>query len=203
MILFRNRGLALMLALIAFSLFAREIQGQDKFLQSSGFESLSPLQKTPIGWYMTVVPEYSNYVDFIWDKESSYKDKMSISIRIHKDHPEDRHVAYNWYTDVRNWEVGKDYELSCWVKGKGLKGTAWICIQCWDESMTEMLNFSTTQKDYLIKGSFDWQQVGTVFSVPKGTHKVVIRAGIAAPMNNAGQAWFDELHIRELARIDE
>jgi hypothetical protein len=128
---------------------------------------------------------------------------MSVSIRIHKDYPGDQHVAYNWYTDVLNWESGTDYELSCWVKGQALKEPVWICVQCWDESMTKMLNFSTTQKDYPLKGNFDWQQVGTVFSVPKETHKVVVRAGIAAPGNNGGQAWFDELHIRKLTRGDE
>jgi hypothetical protein len=200
----RHKALDLLIVLIASSaLLISVVQGKERFLQSSSFESLSPLQKTPTGWYMTVIPEYSDYMDFIWDKETSYKDKMSISIRIHKDHPEDRDIAYNWYTDVQNWEVGKDYELSCWVKGEGLKDTAWICIQCWDESMTEMLNFSTTQKDYFLKGSFDWQQVGTVFIVPKGTYKVIVRAGIAAPKNNGGQVWFDEMHIRELIKSDE
>ena len=102
-----------------------------------------------------------------------------------------------------NLESGKDYELSCWVKGLDLGEPVWICVQCWDESMPKMINFATTQKDYPIKGTFDWQQVGTVFSVPEGTHKVIVRAGIAVPGNNGGQAWFDELHIKDVTRTDK
>ena len=179
-------------------LFVGVVHGEEGFIQSNGFEPLSSLQKTPTGWNKTVVPKYKDYIEFIWDKETFYKDQMSISISIRKDHPEDDFIAYNWYTDVMNWEVGKDYELSCWVKGLDLNDPIWICVQCWDEPMTKMLNFSTTQKDYPLKGTFDWQQVGTVFSIPKGTYKVIVRAGIAAPKNNGGRAWFDELHIREL-----
>jgi len=189
---------ALLILLTASSLIISDVQGEESFIQSSGFESLSQLQKSPKGWFKTVIKKYSDYVDFIWDNETAYRDSMSISIRIDKNHPDERNVAYNWYTDLMNWEVGKDYELSCWVKGKELKDTAWICIQCWDENMTKMLNFSTTQKDYKLDGSFDWKQAGTVFNIPLKTHKVVVRAGIGAPKNNGGQVWFDELHIRKL-----
>jgi hypothetical protein len=168
------------------------------FLQSTGFESKSSLQKSPAGWDKTIVPKFVDFVDFIWDPDTSYKGENSISIEIHKDHPGDQTVAYNWYADVMNYEPGKEYELSCWVKGKDLKETAWICVQCWDESMSKMLNFATTQKDYELKGTFDWKQVGTVFTVPEGTQTVIVRAGIAAPGNNGGRVWFDELHIKEL-----
>jgi hypothetical protein len=193
----RIKSLVLVAVLVASPvLFIGVVRGEEGFIQSSGFESLSSLQKTPAGWNKTVVPKYKDYVEFIWDTETFYKDQMSISIKIHKDHPKDDFIAYNWYTDVLNWEVGKYYELSCWVKGLDLHDPIWICVQCWDEPMTKMLNFSTTQKDYPLIGAFDWKQVGTVFSIPEGTYKVIVRAGIAAPGNNGGQAWFDELYIR-------
>ena len=201
---FSRKGLVLVAVLLASSvLLIDAAHGEEKFIQSSGFESLSSLQKTPAGWNKTEIPKYKDYVEFIWDTEISYKDQMSISIQIHKDHPEDDFIAYNWYTTALNLQPGKEYELSCWVKGRDLHDPIWICVQCWDEPMTKMLNFSTTQKDYPLKGTFDWQQIGTVFSIPEETHKVVVRAGIAAPKNNGGQAWFDELHIRELHGTDK
>lgn len=61
-----------------------------------------------------------------------------------------------------------------------------------------MLGFATTQKDHPITGTSDWTQVGTVFTVPAGTGEVRIRAGIATPENNGGQAWFDDLRVHEL-----
>jgi hypothetical protein len=199
----RYKNLVLVTVVVASTvLFISVVHGEEGFIQSSGFESLSSLQKTPAGWNKTEIFKYRDYVKFIWDKETCYKDQMSISLKILEDHPTEEHIAYNWYTDVLNWEVGQDYELSCWVKGLDLQEPVWICVQCWDETMSKMLNFSTTQKDYPLKGAFDWQQVGTVFSIPIGTHKVVVRAGIAAPGNKGGQAWFDELHIRELKRTD-
>ncbi len=200
----RHNSLVLIAVLVvSTALFIGVVHGEEKFIQSCGFESLSSLQKTPAGWNKTEIAKYKDYIEFIWDKETFYKDQMSISIRIREDHPEDDFIAYNWYTDVLNWEVGKYYELSCWVKGLDLHDPIWICVQCWDEPMTKMLNFSTTQKDYPLKGTFDWQQVGTVFSIPEGTYKVIVRAGIAAPKNNGGQAWFDELHIRRVKESDQ
>ena len=66
-----------------------------------------------------------------------------------------------------------------------------------------MLKFSTTQADYPFTGTFEWQEIGTVFTIPKDTYKVVLRAGIAAPGNNGGQAWFDELRIRDVSEEDK
>ena len=195
---FWRNSLCVVIVLVASSVFfLNGVQGEKLFLGSSGFESLSSLQKSPTGWHKTEVPKTKDYVEFIWDNETVYKEQMSVSIKISENHPEDV-IAYNWYTDIQNWETGKLYELSCWVKGESLKGPVWICVQCWDEAMTKLINFASTQKDYPITGTFDWQKVGTVFSVPEKTHKVVVRAGIAAPGNNGGQAWFDELHIREV-----
>ena len=117
----------ILIVLVTFSVLLSGVAlGEERFLQSNGFESLSSLQKTPTGWNKTGIQKYKDYVEFIWDKETFYKDQMSISIRILEDHPEDKHVAYNWYTDVLNWELGRYYELSCWVKGLDLKEPVWV-----------------------------------------------------------------------------
>jgi hypothetical protein len=57
--------------------------------------------------------------------------------------------------------------------------------------------------DYPITGTFDWQKAGTVFTVPENTHEIIVRAGIAAPGNNGAQAWFDELHVKEVSETDK
>jgi hypothetical protein len=108
-------------------------------------------------------------------------------IKISEKHPTDQIIAYNWYTDIQNWHPVRKYEYSCWIKGKELKEPVWVCVQCWDEGMTKILIIETTQHDYPLTGTFDWQKFGAVFMIPNGTDKVVLRAGMAAPGNNGGR----------------
>ena len=184
-------------------LFLGELQGKKQFLESTSFEADSSLQKAPAGWQNTIVTKFKDYFEFVWDDETAYKGEMSISIKISKDHPEDTIVCYSWYTDARNLEAGKEYEISCWVKGLDLKESAAVYAHCWDESMSKMISFATTQKEHTIKGTFDWQKVVTVLSVPERTRRIIVGASIAAPGNNGGQVWFDELHIKEVIGTDK
>ena len=183
--------------------FKSGAEARTTYIESSSLEKLSSLQKSPTGWFKTEIPKTKEHIEFIWDEDTSYKDEMSISIKISEEHPEETVIAYNWYTIVHNWEEEHSYEFSCWVKGQGLNKPIWVCVQCWDEDMTKMLKFATTQIDYPLTGTFEWQKIGAVFTIPTDTHKVVLRAGIAAPGNNGGQAWFDEVHIREVSEKDE
>ncbi|MCK5601459.1 hypothetical protein KAR91_06315 [Candidatus Pacearchaeota archaeon] len=183
-------------------LFLGKVQGKKPFLDSAGFEKISSLQKAPTGWHKTIPEKLKDYFEFIWDEEIAYQGEMSISIKISKDHPEDVKVNYSWYTDARNLEAEKEYELSCWIKGMDLENTAAVYVQCWDKSMSEMISFATTQKDHTIKGTFDWQKVETVFSVPKETYRIRVGAVMVAPDSNGGQVWFDELHIKEITETN-
>jgi hypothetical protein len=199
----RGTTVSVMIALVAgAAAMTQAIPPETVFLESTGFESLSPLQKTPAGWHATEIEHTGKYVDFIWDSTTSYGGRMSVSIRIAEDHP-DEVIAYNWHTTMMNWKPGIPYELSCMVKGAGLRETPWVCVQGWDESMSQMLYFATTQKDHKITGLFDWRRIGTVFTIPEATHRVIIRAGIAAPGDNGGQVWFDELQIQEIEPTDQ
>ncbi|MCP4145928.1 MAG: hypothetical protein GY752_11680 [bacterium] len=161
------------------------------------FESISTFEKTPNDWYPTIVTRTKEFVDFEWDNQVAYVGNRSVSIAIDLDHPEEQ-IAYNWTKTITGYEEGKTYELSGWVKAEKLNSPAWICIQCWGESKTEMLGFNTTQRDYPITGTMDWTQVKTVFTVPAGTTEVRIRAGIATPDNRGGRVWFDGLSVRPL-----
>jgi hypothetical protein len=169
-----------------------------RYLESNNLEKVSSLQKQPAGWHSTDIPKTKEFVDFVWDKKHFYKADRSLSIKISPEHPDEDKIAYNWYTDIHNWQHGRTYEYSCWVKGQDLKEPVWVCVQCWNKGMTKMVKFVTTQKDYPLTGTFEWQKIGAVFMIPNDTDKVVLRAGIAAPGNNGGQAWFDEVYVREV-----
>jgi hypothetical protein len=171
--------------------------GQHELLNYGGFEQKSNFQKTPGDWYPTIMPATQDFVDFEWDDQVAYSGNRSVSIAIDPAHPEDE-IAYNWTKAVAGCEEGRTYELSGWVKAENLNGPAWICVQCWDDTFSDMLAFATTQKDWPITGTLDWAQVGTVFTVPAGTAEVRIRAGIASPDNRGGRVWFDGLSVRLL-----
>ena len=168
-----------------------------ELLFSDGYEMQSEFQRTPGDWFPTVVPRNKEFVDFEWDDQVAYAGNRSVSIAIDPSHPDEK-IAYNWTKAIDGCEESKSYELSCWIKTENLNGPAWVCIQCWDKTKSEMLGFATTQRDHPITGTKDWTQVGTVFTVPVGTAEVRIRAGIATPDNRGGHVWFDGLQIRQL-----
>jgi len=166
-------------------------------LANGGFEPQSDLQKSPVDWYATVLPDTKEFVDFEWDDQVVHTGKRSVSIAIDPAHPAER-IDYNWTAVVPGYQVGATYEVSGWVKGENLNGATWIVAQCWDERMSEMLEFATTQKDYPLTGTFDWTQVGTVFTVPEGTEEVRIRAGLSSPDCRGGRIWYDDIGVREI-----
>ena len=198
----RNIMVPVFICFVSSVLFLGKAQGTEPFFENTGFEIESSLQKTPEGWRKTTPDELKDYFEFIWDDKTAYQGERSISIKVSKDHPEDMKVNYSWYTDARNLEAGKEYELSCWIKGMDLENTAAVYVQFWDKSMSGMIDYATTQIDYTIKGTYDWQKVETVFSVPKGAYRVIVGAVMVGPDSNGGQAWFDELHIKEITETN-
>lgn len=166
-------------------------------LTGGGFEPQSEFQKSPTGWFPTVVPHTREFVTFSWDDQVVHSGERSVGIAIAADHPQDV-IHYNWTRPVPACQVGKNYELSGWIKTENMAGPAWIVVQSWNAALDKMLAYASTQPDYPVSGTTDWTQVGCVFTVPPGTAEVRIRAGVAAPENNGGQAWFDDLRVREV-----
>jgi len=73
----RNLFIALTVIMLV-AVFINGAEALPAYIESSSFEKLSSLQKTPIGWFPTEIPKTKDYVEFIWDEEIAYKDKMSI-----------------------------------------------------------------------------------------------------------------------------
>jgi hypothetical protein len=165
--------------------------GQKNF--NGGFEIKSLFNNEPVSWFATRVPQTKDFVVFAWDSTEHHSGSYSVSIAIDSTHPQDD-VYYNWTRNFEDFEIGKKYSISGWIKTENLKRPPSILVQCWDES-NNMKGFFTTQKEYPIKGNMDWTLVKTDFIVPEGTATVTIRAGIQAPVNNGGKVWFDDIKI--------
>jgi hypothetical protein len=145
------------------------------------------------GWFATRVPQTKDFVKFAWDSNEHHSGKYSVSISIDSIHPQDV-IAYNWTRTYDNFTIGKKYSISGWIKTLNCKETAWIVVQCWDDS-NKIIGFATNQHSHPVRGTTSWTLVKTDFTVPDGTKAVRIRAGIASPKNNGGKVWFDDIQI--------
>lgn len=165
-------------------------------LANGGFEGQGSQTMTPADWSPTVVQKTKEFVRFEWDDEVAHGGDRSVSIAISPDHPDDV-IHYNWVRSIPGCEKGKSYELTGWVKTENMAGPAWVVVQCWNSARDKMLAISNTAKDYPVKGTSDWTRVKLTFTVPEGTGEVLVRAGVAAPENRGGRAWFDDLRVGE------
>ncbi|MFA7418620.1 MAG: carbohydrate binding domain-containing protein [Melioribacteraceae bacterium] len=165
--------------------------GQDKF--NGGFETKSVFNNDPVSWFATRVPQTKDFVVFARDSTEHHNGSYSVSIEINAKHPEDK-IAYNWTRAFEEFKIAHKYELSGWIKTKDLKESAWIVVQFWGENQ-KWLGMNTNQSMQPVKRTTDWTLVRYDFTVPEGTKEVRIRAGIAAPIDNGGKVWFDDIKI--------
>lgn len=166
-------------------------------LVNGGFEVGS--DGTPAGWVPTVHPELSGYVEFNWSEVENHTGERSASIVIHDDHPADSGpYHYNWYQAINDgFTVGETYELGVWVKTEELTQTAWITVLFVDSEL-QNIDAASTQFVHNLAGTRDWTFVDGSFSIPAGTAQLVVRAGISAPANAGGRAWFDDLAVTQV-----
>ena len=162
---------------------------------NNGFEQ-KPEPKSQYEWAPTIIPKTEEFVSFNWDETVAHSGDHSVSIAIDPAHPDDK-IFYNWTRVVRDFKVGQSYELTGWIKTENISSSAGIFAQCWNHDNSKIIKLASTQKHHPITGATDWTEVGTVFTVPEGTEKVRLRAGISGPDNLGGQVWFDDIHIRE------
>ncbi len=69
--------------------------------------------------------------------------------------------------------------------------------QCWNSEKNLLIKLASTQQYHSFTGTTDWTEVGTVFSIPEGTEKIRLRAGISSPDNRGGKVWFDDINFQE------
>jgi len=169
-------------------------------VENGGFEILSPESGDPRGWHATRFPETANDVEFAIDNQEKHSGEQSISIYIKdshpKEHPKGGH-SYSWYREVE-YEIGKTYELTAWVKTENLNECAFIFSQCYDTSKKSKTYIRTSPFEPALVGSNDWTQVKSIYTVPEKTSKVRILVGLGIPSNIGGKVWFDDIQVKLL-----
>jgi hypothetical protein len=162
---------------------------------NGGFEkSVYNDSQLGVGWFPTILPETSGFVQFNWDSEVKHSGEFSVSISIKENYPVKDTVAYNWTKPFMPVKVNQPYVLKGWIKTSNLKEPAFIVVQCWD-SKYNMIGFSTSCKDYPLIGTNDWKEVKVNFVPPQNTAEVRIRLCSSAPFNTGGKVWYDDISI--------
>ncbi len=149
----------------------------------------------PDGWFANNLPQTKKYAELVVDNSVAHTGDKSILISIFNNHPPEI-TFYNWIRRVDGLKEGEIYELQGWVKTEGIKNSPFIDVQCWNS--IKLIGTASTLQSCLVTGTKNWQNVKTIFSLPKGTSKILIRAGITSSGNNGGKVWFDDFQIMKV-----
>lgn len=178
----------LFLSLVVF-VSCTSVKVSDKI--NGGFEDTYD-GENPDGWFANDLPQTKKYAELAVDNSVAHTGDQSILIFIFSNHPPEN-TLYNWIRMVDGLKEGGIYELHGWVKTEGIKNSPFIDVQCWNN--IKLIGTASTSQNYSITGTKNWQHMKTIFSLPKGTSKILIRAGITSSENNGGKVWFDDFKI--------
>ncbi len=169
---------------------------------------------SPTSWDTTVagVPT----VLFYWDPDVKRSGNRSLSIVNAGDALP---VWHNWSQIIPDSRklVGKDVELSAWVKSTQMSGRGYVIVQCYRDTVLlyaiengvsreharNAMGFKYADdpqlelgwaRRYFSADLDEWTELKTRVYVPPSTNLVIVRAGIYG----SGQVWFDDFTLTAL-----
>lgn len=168
-------------------------KSSDRF--NGGFEESVEDNDDPIGWSASYVNPEINGVRLQVDDSEAYTGSKSIMISIPKNTTPAQNV-YKWVKRIDGMQTSAVYEISAWIKVKGIKNSPLIEAQCWGRQ--KMLGRTTSEKVNRITGTKNWQNVKMIFSIPAGTSKVLLFAELPGKENEGGTVWFDDIIVKKV-----
>lgn len=151
--------------------------------------------KNPDGWFANNLQQTKKYAELVVDNSVAHTGNKSILIFI-SNNIQPEVVYYNWVRRVDGLKAGEIYELQGWVKTEKIKNSPFIEVQLWKG--IQMIGTASTAQSCSVTGTKNWQLIKTIFSIPQGTSKILLRAGIKNTVNNGGKVWFDDIQIRRV-----
>jgi len=131
---------------------------------------------------------------FTWD--SSVKHSGSRSLKIHNS---SQSAHSTWYQQTANITVGKQYEVSYWVKTENLVGPsdagrgAYLNIQFLDAGGATLGASGGFDAASNI-GTQDWTYFTSKVTIPSGTATLQLSTNL---FSNSGTVWFDDIRVEE------
>lgn len=151
--------------------------------------------KNPDGWFANNLPQTKKYAELLVDNSVAHTGNKSILISI-SNNIQPEVIFYNWVRRIDGLKEGEIYELQGWVKTEKIKNSPFVELQLWNN--IQIIGTASTAQSNLITGTKTWEPIKVIFSVPKGTSKILLRAGITNYNNSGGKVWFDDIQIRKI-----
>jgi len=178
-----------MLAWAAFA-FAQGLSDVDlNLLRNPSFENLNP-RAAPVAWSTFVEPQPGAFAEL--DPLAHTGEWAAL---VHNPERYETEPANNWSQVIVDGVAGKELVLSGYVRTEAATEAA-LWLQCFSRDPTRVVAANSTENDFTVQGSTDWQRVETYVTAPTATEFVVVRC----VLKGRGTAWFDDLMLVALAQ---
>jgi len=153
----------------------------ENILENSDFENGT--SENPFNWYKATIPNEN--LTMSWDTEIKYTGNRSIAIN--NTHIYSEPVYNNWRQTIENIPVGRNIELSGWIKTIDAENV-FMMVACWDKD-DNLVGSGNTQWTINITGTTDWQIYNVSTNVPNETNRITVML----MLEGTGQVWFDNV----------
>ena len=182
----------LFLSLIIMSIFLNfNLKSQENLIKNGDFEIDEDKDGIPDGWGIRRVR--GSTCKYELDEKVYYSGKKSAKI-IFDPKRENYDKGYYVY-DFKNFEAGKAYLFSGYVKAENFNGRAVLSIGFLDKDMKFLQHLT---KQVTIKGNLDWKKLLVKGVVPEGC--VNIRIFTDTVGGPGGFVWWDNISVYEISQ---
>ncbi|MFA3783806.1 carbohydrate binding domain-containing protein [Melioribacteraceae bacterium 4301-Me] len=164
-----------------------------KNIINGSFEEV--VDNEPSGWVSNASLSVDNNVYFEVDKNVFHSGSNSILIEL-TGGKAPRQEVYKFIRALAQFETEKKYKLSGWIKVYKIKNSPYLEAECWNKN--KMIGYASTDKIAKVVGNTKWENVETIFQIPKETTKVLILLCVPSKNNIYGKVWFDDIQVEKI-----
>lgn len=96
-----------------------------------------------------------------------------------------------WKKMIVNPPSGRELHVTAWARGAGVENVVAVLARAHAATTQGVAGFASTQVDQPLKGDFDWTELKTTLSIPRGCANVQV---ILMLVGN-GEVWFDDVRL--------
>lgn len=179
--------LSLLFLAFIFSSSCSEDDSSEQLLDNNELEEGA---QKPIGWNFFAVQNNSESLfDFEWSADEALSGDRSMKIEVDSNESDE---FGGWTSSILfdpNGRVGKEVELTVWVKAELAGEGATITIRG-DDNGEEV----TSSSSQLISGDFDWGKAELSYEVTDGIDALSIFFTVSGPAQ--GEVYFDNVSLK-------
>ena len=162
---------------------------------NGGFEKESENNYLPEGWYSNVLPGSNKKIKISLDENIFHSGDKSICFDL-TNVDKNGKFLYKFVKRLSGIKPSETYDLSAWVKTKGIYKSPFVTIECYNDKI--IVGRATTKKLNLKNDSQDWKKIGIKFKIPADTKKILLLINVPSEENAGGKVWIDDVDIQKV-----